>query len=200
VRVFLSHRTDSDGALAAHLAADLEGGGVAVWLAPRDVDPGTTWPQAIEAGLQACTHVVVLLSARTLESRAVQQELQMAEMLQLEGRVQLLPLLLERVPLPPWLAVLQSVDFTDYRAGVAALRAALAGQPTRGPALPGAPAPPGVRLHTVVRHDRLDALAAAHLGVPGDWRRIAEDNPGIDPLRLQPGTVLVLRRPDAGAR
>jgi hypothetical protein len=32
-------------------------------VAPRNIDLGVTWPQAIEAGLQACTHVAVTVVA-----------------------------------------------------------------------------------------------------------------------------------------
>src|SRR6187402_3403096 len=102
MQVFVSHRTDADAAIANRLAAGLDAVGIATWIAPRDVDPGTTWPRAIEHGLQTSTHAAVLLSATTLASRAVQLELQMAEMLQVEGHLELIPVLLGDVELPPW--------------------------------------------------------------------------------------------------
>lgn len=192
MRVFLSHRTDSEGPLARRLAADLEAQGIPTWIAPRDIDPGVTWPQAIEAGLQSCTHVAVLLSEPALQSRAVQQELQIAEMLQVDGQVTLVPVLVERITIPPWLRVLQAVDLSgSYDDGLAALVRFLR-QPTSSPA--ATPGRQGVILHRVRRGERIDLLAARYLGSPADWRLIADDNPGLDTSALTPGTVVAIRR------
>ena len=192
MRVFLSHRTDSEGPLAHRLSADLEAQGIPTWIAPRDIDPGVTWPQAIEAGLQSCSHVAVLLSEPALQSRAVQQELQIAEMLQVDGQVTLVPVLAERITMPPWLRVLQAVDLTgSYDDGLAALLRFLR-QPASGPA--ATPGRQGVILHRVRRGERIDLLAARYLGSPADWRLIADDNPGLDTSALTPGTVVAIRR------
>ena len=193
MRVFLSHRTDSEGPLAHRLSADLEAQGIPTWIAPRDIDPGVTWPQAIEAGLQSCTHVAVLLSEPALQSRAVRQELQIAEMLQIDGQVMLVPVLAERITMPPWLRVLQAVDLTgSYDDGLAGLVRFLR-QPATGPAAV-APDRRGVILHRVRRGERIDLLAARYLGSPADWRLIADDNPRLDTSALTPGTVVAIRR------
>jgi hypothetical protein len=192
VRVFLSHRTESEGALAGRLSGDLEAAGIATWVAPRDIDSGVTWPQAIEAGLQACTHVAVLVSGAAMESRAVRQELQIAEMLQLDGQIALVPVLVERVVLPPWLRVLQAVDLTGaYGDGLAALVRSLR---ERGPAGAASQERSGVIMHRVRRGERIDLLAARYLGSAADWRLIADDNPGLDTSRLAPGMVVAIRR------
>jgi transposase InsO family protein len=188
VRVFLSHRTESEGPLALRLAEDLESQGVRCWVAPRDIDPGSTWPQAIEAGLRGCTHVAVLATERAIASRAVRQELQIAEMLELDGRVVLVPLLLEQLELPLWLRVTQGVDFTaSYADGLAALLGAL-----RRTSSAGAPAQRLI-VHRVRRGDRIDLLAARYLGEPGHWRLIADENPGLDVSALEPGTRVSIR-------
>jgi hypothetical protein len=190
VRVFLSHRTESEGPLARRLAVDLESQGVPCWVAPRDIDPGSTWPQAVESGLRSCSHVAVLATERAMASRAVSQELQIAEMLELDGRVVLVPLLLERFELPLWLRVTQGVDFTgSYADGLTALLGTLR------KAANGAPAGPRQRLivHRVRRGDRIDLLAARYLGEPTHWRLIADENPGLDVSALEPGTLVSIR-------
>jgi hypothetical protein len=191
VRVFLSYRTDSEGPLARRLSRDLERQGIPTWTASRDADPGTTWPQAIEAGMRTCTHVVVLVTEGTLESPAVGHELQIAEMLQLDGRVVLVPALLDRVELPEWLHASRAVDLTGgYSEGLEALTAAV-----RQTATEAAPFSPTERrvVHRVRRGDRIDLLAAQYLGEPTQWRLIAEENPGLDVAALEPGTVVSIR-------
>ncbi len=51
------------------------------------------------------------------------------------------------------------------------------------------------RIHRVVSGDTLASLAYHEYGDPTGWRRLAEYNNIDDPLRLRPGTVLLL--PDA---
>jgi TIR domain len=192
VRVFLSHRTESEGPLARRLSEDLERRGIATWLAARDADPGSTWPQAIEAGLRTCTHVVVLVAAGTLASPSVRHELRIAEMLQLDGRVVLVPAMLERVEQPAWPHAKRAVDLTGpYADGVDALVAAL----RRNATSPPDEVAPAERLvvHRVRRGDRIDLLAAQYLGEPAHWRLIAEENPGLNVAALEPGTLVSIR-------
>lgn len=185
MRVFLSHRTESEGPLARRLSEDLEQRGIATWIAPRDIDPGSTWPQAIESGLTGCTHVAVLATEQAMRSRAVRHELQVAEMLRLDGRVVLVPLLLERVELPLGLRVTQQVDFTgSYEDGLEALAGSL-----RHNVAEAAPAE-RLSVHRVRRGDRIDLLAARYLGEPTHWRLIADENPGLDFAALEPGTIV----------
>lgn len=47
-------------------------------------------------------------------------------------------------------------------------------------------------VHTVVAGDSLEALAYAAYGRPGLWREIAHANGIDDPMRLRPGTTLLL--------
>jgi hypothetical protein len=186
VRVFLCHRTESEGPLAVRLAEDLEATGIATWIAPRDVDPGVTWPQAVEAGLRASTHVAVLVTELALGSPEVREQLRIAEMLQLDGQVVVLPLLVERVEPPSWLHVAQGVDLTgSYPDAFSVLLRSLRRVPARD----------GERLilHRVRRGDRIDLLAARYLGEPALWRLIAEENPGLDVGALEPGTLVAIR-------
>ena len=191
MRVFLSHRTESEGPLARRLSEDLERRGIPTWLAARDADPGSTWPQAIEAGLRACTHAVVLVAEGTLASDSVGHQLRVAEMLQLDGRMVLVPALVDRVEPPPWPHAIRAVDLTGpYAEGVDALVAALRRTATEAP--PSARAERLV-VHRVRRGDRIDLLAAQYLGDPAHWRLIAEENPGLDVSALEPGTLVSIR-------
>lgn len=187
MRVFLSHRTESQGPLARRLSGDLERRGVPTWTAPRDADPGSTWPQAIEAGLRTCTHVAVLLAEHALDSPAMRHELQVAEMLQLDGRMVLVPVLLDRGELPQWLHATRAVDLTgSYSDGLDALVTTL-----RRSA--GEAAADRLVVHRVRRGDRIDLLAARYLGDPTHWRLIADENPGLDVSALEPGMLVSIR-------
>jgi hypothetical protein len=54
------------------------------------------------------------------------------------------------------------------------------------------------RAHTMIDGDTLQSIAAQELGTPSYWRAIADLNGIDDPLRLQPGTILLIpRRSDA---
>jgi hypothetical protein len=190
--------------MASRLAGDLESQGIAAWFTPRDLDPGTTWPQAIEQGLQSSSHVAILLSPRTMESRAVQLEVQMAEMLSLEDKIAILPLLIEPMTLPPWLGVIQYIDFTaSYQDGLDAMLKRLNGAGERREpssvlsAQGGAPTRPGI--HRVCRGERIDLLADSWLGHPGAWRVVMSMNPHLDARRLEPGTPVILPASDTRA-
>lgn len=62
------------------------------------------------------------------------------------------------------------------------------------------PPPPRDRTHVVARGETLSEIAAAAYGDPAQWRRIANSNPGINPNRLRPGTVLRLPVADSTPR
>ncbi|MFD0689864.1 CIS tube protein [Actinomadura fibrosa] len=63
-----------------------------------------------------------------------------------------------------------------------------------GSGAPGTGAPGGadVTVHTTAVGDTLSSIAAAYLGDPGRWRRIADANRIKDPLDVPPGTQLVI--------
>jgi Contractile injection system tube protein len=46
----------------------------------------------------------------------------------------------------------------------------------------------------------LSRIAGEELGDPREWRAIADENPGVDPLSPAPGTVLTIPAVDAGPR
>jgi nucleoid-associated protein YgaU len=53
-------------------------------------------------------------------------------------------------------------------------------------------APAGPRTYTVQAGDTLADIAVLFYGAPEAWRQITAANPGLDPAKLAPGTVLVI--------
>ena len=64
--------------MAQRVVAALEAAGVPCWIAPRDIDPGESYAQAILDGLEAAPAMVLVFSAATNESPHVIRELESA--------------------------------------------------------------------------------------------------------------------------
>lgn len=75
--VFLSYST-SDRPLAEDLSRRLETRGVRVWIAPRDITPGSDYSEAIEDALESSSAVVALISDGANASRHVKAEIEIA--------------------------------------------------------------------------------------------------------------------------
>lgn len=69
-----------------------------------------------------------------------------------------------------------------------------------GPQNPTSGTPEPHRVHRLERGETLDRLAAAYYGDSTLWRHIATANGIEDPLRIEPGTPLVIPRLKAGDR
>ena len=76
-RIFISYASE-DASVADRVRTGLEQAGVACWIAPRDIEPGTSFPAAITAAIQACTAQVLLLTAESNASRHVLSEVELA--------------------------------------------------------------------------------------------------------------------------
>ena len=75
--VFVCHAS-RDAGMAQRVVAALEAAGVPCWIAPRDIDPGESYAQAILDGLEAAPAMVLVFSAATNESPHVTRELESA--------------------------------------------------------------------------------------------------------------------------
>jgi formylglycine-generating enzyme required for sulfatase activity len=75
--IFISYASE-DAAVADHIRSGLEEAGVACWIAPRDIEPGTSFPAAITAAIQSCSAQVLLLTAQANASRHVLSEVELA--------------------------------------------------------------------------------------------------------------------------
>lgn len=61
-RVFVSYSTKDGASAADSLVRAIEAEGIACWIAPRDLDPGTGWAQFIERALCDAAGLVVIVS------------------------------------------------------------------------------------------------------------------------------------------
>jgi predicted ATPase len=93
--VFLSYAS-ADRERALQIADLLEARGVSVWIDRKSIAGGTSWSAEIVRGIEECMALVVLCSTAAMASPNVQQELQLAW----EHRKAILPLLLDKTPLP----------------------------------------------------------------------------------------------------
>src|SRR5215472_16244629 len=71
--VFISH-SSKDRPTADAICAHLESAGIKCWIAPRDIEPGTTWTQGIMQGLEACRVLILVFSEHANESDHVERE------------------------------------------------------------------------------------------------------------------------------
>jgi hypothetical protein len=141
-RVFVSYAAGADVRQAARLASDLRAGGVEVWMAPDSIAPGETFAAAIDRGLAASDHFLVLLSPAALASRWVTTEVYAAIDRAQQGRVRVVPLLIAPVTVPPLLSTFQQVDLTNYARGLTALGGLLGAALRAGDEPEEAPPPP----------------------------------------------------------
>jgi TolB-like protein/tetratricopeptide (TPR) repeat protein len=74
---FLSYSSSDKGA-AERICALLEGAGISVWLAPRDVPAGANYADAIVRAINACRTLVVILSEHSVSSAHVSKEIERA--------------------------------------------------------------------------------------------------------------------------
>ncbi|NDJ74926.1 MAG: SUMF1/EgtB/PvdO family nonheme iron enzyme [Chloroflexi bacterium] len=114
MRLFISYsRTDSE--FVQRLVADLESTGVQTWVDFRDIPPSADWNDAIEAALEECDAMLLVLSQRSSESKNVLAEWNY--FFDLDKRIYVVVLADARVPFR--LRIYQHIDFTqDYDAGL----------------------------------------------------------------------------------
>ncbi|MDO9088094.1 MAG: TIR domain-containing protein [Anaerolineaceae bacterium] len=75
--VFISY-SNKDKPVADAVVAGLENRGIRCWVAPRDITPGTSWGEAIIAGIQNCKLMVIILSENSNRSNQVVREVERA--------------------------------------------------------------------------------------------------------------------------
>lgn len=119
--IFLSH-SSSDNSITQRLADDLEDAGFEVWVDFETIGDGDRWVQRIQAGVDHCAALVVVISRNARQSEWVERETVLA----LQLRKPVFIALVEAVPLPLQLITRQYTDFaSDYTAGLERLVAAL---------------------------------------------------------------------------
>lgn len=124
--VFLSYARP-DAQAVERIARDLRSHGVDLWMDRQDLVAGEQWLPQIEQAIRKADFMLVFISTASLGSEWVKREYQAAFQSQAKsGGTRLIPVLLERVELPPFLASIQYIDLTEsYREGVQQLLRAL---------------------------------------------------------------------------
>lgn len=118
-RTFLSYSRD-DSAFALKLATDLRAAGANIWVDQLDIPTGKRWDLTIEEALTNAPQLIVLLSASSVGSNNVMDEVSYA----LEKGKAIIPVKLNECNIPFRLKRLQFIDFTTgYDRGFARLLA-----------------------------------------------------------------------------
>lgn len=111
--VFLSH-SHADKPFTRKLAASLRAAGHGVWIDEAEINIGDSLIEKIREGLDQVDYVAAILSSTSIDSPWVTRELDIASNREIEeGRVVVLPLLVEKVDLPGFLKGKFYGDFTD---------------------------------------------------------------------------------------
>lgn len=111
--IFLSH-SHADKPFARKLAADLRAAGHTVWIDEAEINIGDSLIEKIREGLDQVDFVAAILSSASASSQWVTRELDIASNREIkEKRVVVLPLLVEKVPMPGFLEGKFYGDFTD---------------------------------------------------------------------------------------
>ncbi|MHA7000281.1 toll/interleukin-1 receptor domain-containing protein [Aeromonas schubertii] len=111
--IFLSH-SHADKPFARKLATSLRSAGHGVWIDEAEINIGDSLVEKIREGLDQVDYVAAILSQASIGSPWVTRELDIASNREIEeGRVVVLPLLVEKVDLPGFLKGKFYGDFTD---------------------------------------------------------------------------------------
>jgi len=120
-KVFLSHN-HADKPFVRRLATDLVQAGADIWIDEVEMKVGDSLIGKISSGITESDFVAVVLSQHSVTSPWVTQELEIALTMQIGGApLKVLPLRLDRAPLPPFLVGKLYSDFSDaggYREGL----------------------------------------------------------------------------------
>jgi hypothetical protein len=112
VEVFMSYARADARDFATALSDQLRRRGLRIWIDVRDIRAGANFRREIEEGLYRCTHVLVVLSPKAVESDEVMGEVNVA----LDDKKPIVPVLYLPCRMPSYLRRLQHVDFTRLKA------------------------------------------------------------------------------------
>ncbi len=130
-QVFISHAHEDD-AFARRLSADLQAEGWSVWIAPDSIQPGETWVEAINRGLEESGYYLLVQTPAAASSPWVVTETNVAISLEHQRQMRFIPLDVAPSRPPPLWTAYQNVPFRDnYLRGLEHLLARLHGRPPR---------------------------------------------------------------------
>lgn len=111
-RVFICHATE-DKPSAHRIAAYMRQAGAEVWLDEWEIKVGDSIVEKVNAGLSGATHMLLLLSATSVQKPWVRREFSSTLMRQLSSNsVRVLPVLLESCEVP---SILSDIRYADFR-------------------------------------------------------------------------------------
>jgi uncharacterized protein YbdZ (MbtH family) len=163
--IFISYSRATDADFALRLALYLKERGASIWMDRLDIPAGSHWDVAIENALRAATLVLVVLTAESVASHNVMDEVTFA----LDERKVIIPILLRPCQVPFRLRRLQYVDFSAaYERGLEELLRFLPITPPPQTPVRLASQPPDLRqesdtavLSLFVHADHLDSFRVA---------------------------------------
>jgi hypothetical protein len=139
--VFFSHSHEDKDRFVIPFATALRAKGVEAWVDEWEMLPGDSLVDKIfEEGLKDAAAIIVVLSAHSIKSKWVREELNAAVVARIEKGTRLIPILLDNVEVPQalkntvWVVVRQPADFQQALAKVVD---AIFQQRTRPPLGPG---------------------------------------------------------------
>jgi formylglycine-generating enzyme required for sulfatase activity len=131
-QVFISYAS-ADKAVAERVSSTLESAGITVWIAPRDIPPGTEFPAAIVEAVSSVRVLVLILTEHAVASPHILSEVGHA----FNGKKRIVPFRLSRAPLPEdleyflsltqWLDAFEGCTDQNLQRLTEATRAALTG-------------------------------------------------------------------------
>jgi hypothetical protein len=131
MRCFLSYNK-ADKEVARSIGAQMTLSGIEVWFDEWEIQAGDSIPGKLDEGLAAFNAFVLVWSADAVQSNWVRKELRSAIMRAINDKsVKIVPCLLDETPLPPLIADLRGIDFSDRHSGIDELLKDLTGIRTR---------------------------------------------------------------------
>jgi hypothetical protein len=140
--VFVSYAAE-DAEWVRILAGNLHASGLTVFFDEWDIAAGARLSQRLQDGLASSRAVVLVVSAAAVKKERWQEEFAAAMAAVTDQRQRLVPVLLDDIALPPFVAARQCADFRQidspdaYRAALDQLVRALHGQPQADRPAPG---------------------------------------------------------------
>lgn len=113
VSVFISH-SSADKIFARKFANYLSQNNIKVWIDEAEIKVGDSLINKISDGLEDCDYVAAILSKKSVSSKWVQKELELAMTKEIDGKmVIVLPVLIEKCDIPGYLKDKLYANFTD---------------------------------------------------------------------------------------
>lgn len=111
---FISHSSDVKEKFVIKFAEKLMNKGVDAWLDIWEIKPGDSIVNKIfEEGIKNCQAFIIILSKKSINSKWVRQELDVAIIKQIENQIKLIPVLIDDVEVPEALKAIAWVKIKD---------------------------------------------------------------------------------------